>query len=367
VLAVIAAGAALWGLGALTGASRRARWAALATLYAAVVVGHLVLPEGHGIRAATGGSAAPWLLLGGVAAVVAAYGAGLARLRARAHHEHPAAAAPPVAGAAPAGDDRLGPDERERYLRHILLREIGGAGQRRLKRARVLVVGAGGLGSPALLYLAAAGVGTIGVIDPDTVEAGNLQRQIAHGEDRIGMPKVFSAEAAMRALNPHVRVRPYHRALSVEIADALFADYDLIVEGTDSPVARRLANAAAVARGLPLLSAALTQWEGQIALWHPAAGGPCYACVFPEDAAAGLAPACAEAGVAGPLPGILGSMLALEAVKWIAGAGEPLLGRLVIYDGLSADMRVIRTAPRPGCAVCGGGAARAPDAAAAGR
>ncbi len=356
MIAVVATGAALWGLGALTGASRRARWGALAALYAAVVAGHLVLPAGHAVRTATGGSAAPLLILGAAAALVATYRAGLARLRRRAASAAVAATADPGAAGPPAAaEDRLGPDELDRYARHILLREIGGPGQRRLKRVRVLVIGAGGLGSPALLYLAAAGVGTIGVIDPDCVEAGNLQRQIAHGEDRIGMPKVFSAEAAMRALNPHVRVRPYHRALEPAIADALFADYDLILEGTDSPAARRLANAAAVRRGLPLLSAALTQWEGQVALWHPAAGGPCYACVFPDDPAAGLAPACAEAGVAGPLPGVVGSMLALEAVKWIVGAGEPLLRRLLLYDGLSAEVRVIRTAPRPGCAVCGGG------------
>jgi molybdopterin/thiamine biosynthesis adenylyltransferase len=243
--------------------------------------------------------------------------------------------------------------ELERYARHIMLREIGGPGQKRLKAARVLVVGAGGLGSPALMYLAAAGVGTIGVIDDDVVDASNLQRQIAHTDARIGMPKVFSAEAAMTALNPFVTVRPYHRRLTAEVAAELFGDYDLIVDGTDSLATRRLANAACVARGLPYLSAAITQWEGQISLYHPGSGGPCYACVFPEDPAPGLVPTCAEAGVAGPLPGVLGSMLALEAVKWIAGAGEPLTGRVMIYDALYGETRVIAAKRRAGCPVCG--------------
>jgi molybdopterin/thiamine biosynthesis adenylyltransferase len=234
-----------------------------------------------------------------------------------------------------------------------MLREIGGTGQKRLKAARVLVIGAGGLGSPALLYLAAAGVGTIGVIDDDAVDLSNLQRQIAHTDARIGTPKVFSAEAAMTARNPFVTVRPYHRRLTAEIAEELFADYDLILDGTDSLSTRRAANAAAVKLGKPLLSAAITQWEGQISLYHPAAGGPCYACVFPEDPAPGLVPTCAEAGVAGPLPGVLGAMLAVEAVKWIAGAGEPLLGRMLIYDALYGETRAIALKRREGCPVCG--------------
>ena len=245
--------------------------------------------------------------------------------------------------------------ELERYARHIVLRELGGPGQRALREAKVLVVGAGGLGAPALQYLAAAGVGTVGVIDGDTVENANLQRQVIHRDADIGMPKVFSAQAAMEAQNPFVTVRPYHRRLTEEVAAALFADYDLVLDGTDNFETRELVNRAAVAAGKPLVWGALTQWEGQLAVFAPARGGPCYACVFPERPAPGLAPACAEAGVLGPLPGVVGAMMAAEAVKLIAGAGEPLMGRLMLYDALYAEARVIAVKPRPGCPVCGGG------------
>lgn len=346
MILVLAMAAAIWGIGWMAGAPVRLRWAMLGMLAAGVLAVQFSLPEGHALRAATGGSAAAWLVLGGAVLLVALYRRGLLALRARAA---PAGTAPPSGGFEPA--------ELERYARHIMLREIGGPGQKRLKAARVLVVGAGGLGSPALLYLAAAGVGTIGVIDGDVVDASNLQRQVIHADARTGMAKVFSAEVAMRALNPFIEVRPYRRELTAEIAGSLFADYDLILDGTDSLAARRIANAACVALGKPLLSAAITQWEGQISLYHPASGGPCYACIFPEDPAPGLVPTCAEAGVAGPLPGVLGSMLALEAVKWIAGAGEPLSGRMLIHDGLYGESRMIRLSRRADCPVCSGASA----------
>ena len=234
-----------------------------------------------------------------------------------------------------------------------MLREIGGPGQKRLKDARVLVIGAGGLGAPALQYLAAAGVGTIGVIDHDIVENSNLQRQVIHTDDRIGMPKVFSAEVAMKAQNPFVTVRPYHRRLTSEIAAELFADYDLVLDGTDDPATRYLVNETAVAAGLPLVSAAISQWEGQISIFDPSRGAPCYQCVFPEQPAPGLAPSCAEGGVLGPLPGVLGAMMAVEAIKLLAGAGDPLLGRMMIYDALYADVRVIGVKRRDSCPICG--------------
>ena len=246
--------------------------------------------------------------------------------------------------------------ELDRNARHIVLREIGGPGQKRLKQARVLVVGAGGLGSPALQYLAAAGVGTIGVIDDDVVENSNLQRQVIHTDARIGMPKVFSAEAAMTAQNPFVTVRPYNRRLTADIAAELFQDYDLILDGTDDVATRYLVNETAVAAKLPLVSAAISQWEGQISLFDPSRGAPCYACVFPNPAADGLAPSCAEGGVLGPLPGIIGAMMAAEAVKLLAGAGTPLLGRMLIYDALYAESRVITVKRREDCRVCGAGA-----------
>ncbi len=336
--------AALWAMGSLLGMPARARWLMIALLYVAFLLALVVLPEGVGLRRSIGGSFGEWLVLGGLAALVYGYRAVLGRIRRR--------AAP--AGEKPKGD--FGETELERYARHVILREIGGLGQKRLKQARVLVVGAGGLGSPALMYLAAAGAGTIGVIDSDVVENTNLQRQVIHSDERIGMPKVFSAKTAMTALNPYVEVRPYHRRFDAAIADELVAGYDIVLDGTDNFDTRYLVNAACVKAGVPLVSAAITQWEGQIGVFDPGAGGPCYRCVFPEAPAPGLVPACAEAGVVGPLPGVLGAMMAVECIKVITKAGEPLRGRLMIYDALYAEARVITAARRADCEVCGSGA-----------
>ena len=335
----------LWGIGAFMGTPRRMRWTMIAFLWAGVVVIHLTLPADAPLRLSTGGSAAPWLLLGGFAALILLYRALLSRLRV-----HADGTAFDPAQTAPQGP--FSDTELDRYARHIVLREVGGTGQRKLKDAKVLVVGAGGLGSPALLYLAAAGVGTIGVIDDDTVDNSNLQRQVIHTDDRIGMPKVFSAEAAMRAQNPFVTVRPYNRRLTVDVAADLFSEYDLILDGTDDSATRYLVNQTAVALGKPLMSGALSQWEGQIALFDPARGGPCYQCIFPEAPAAGLAPSCAEAGVIGPLPGVIGSMMALEAIKLITGAGQDLRGRMLIHDALYAEHRTIRLHKRDDCPTC---------------
>lgn len=244
--------------------------------------------------------------------------------------------------------------ELRRYSRHMILHEIGGPGQRALKQARVLVVGAGGLGAPVLLYLAAAGVGHIGIIDDDTVEDSNLQRQVIHSTARLGAKKTASAAAAMRALNPHVEVAEHDLRLDAANAPALFADHDLILDGTDNFPIRLVINAAAVAAGVPVVGGLLSQWEGQLSVWDPSHGGPCLACIFPQAPAAGLAPSCAEAGVFGPLPGIIGTLMAAEAVKIITGAGDPLRGRLLIWDALGAQSRVIRLHRDPDCAVCGG-------------
>lgn len=338
--------AALWVVGALMKAPVRARLTMIGALYLGVIVIQLTLPAGTPLREGTGGSAAPWVMLGVFIALVLGYRGLLRRLRARAQPAKPGAPEGPVAGT-PFREVEL-----QRYARHILLRELGGTGQRRLKDARVLVIGAGGLGSPALLYLAAAGVGTLGVIDDDVVESSNLQRQVIHSDDRLGMPKVFSAQAAVAALNPFVTVRPYNRRLTPEIAETLFADYDVILDGSDNFDTRELANRAAVATGRPLVSAAIAQWEGQIGVYDLSRGGPCLACVFPERPAPGLVPSCAEAGVVAPLPGVIGSMMAAEAIKLIADAGAPMVGRLMIHDALYGETRVIRTAPRPDCPVC---------------
>lgn len=340
--------AAIWGLGTWAGLPKTFRIGLTVAVFAVILLTHVAFPPGHALPALFGGSFAGWATLAGALALVALYARGLGWLRARAE-----ATASPLPQAQPQKQGPFSPGELDRYARHIVLREVGGPGQRALKNARVLVVGAGGLGSPVLLYLAAAGVGTIGVIDDDEVSNSNLQRQVIHRDADIGMPKVFSAEAAMKAQNPHVTVRPYNRRLSEDIADALFAEYDLILEGSDNFATRYLVNRAAAKRGIPVVGGAITQWEGQIAVWDPARGAPCYQCVFPEAPAEGLAPTCAQAGVIGPLPGVIGTMMATEAIKLITDAGQPLRNRLLLWDGLDAEPRVIRTKKREGCPVCG--------------
>ena len=341
----------IWGVGHLMRTPQQARWIMIGLLYLMIVALLLVLPEGVPLRETLGESAGNWLALGALGALGFAYSVGLRKLRARVRPENrPIPAAPPVIDA----DAPLNDAELDRYARHIVLREVGGTGQRALKRARVLVVGAGGLGAPVLQYLAGAGVGTVGVIDDDTVSVSNLQRQIIHREEDVGRAKVFSARDAMRKLNPHVTVRPYNRRFTRDIAKALVAEYDLVIDGSDSFDTRRAVNAACVAAGVPLVSGAIAQWEGQLSVFDPAHGAPCYACVFPTAPAPGLAPACAEAGVIGPLPGIVGAMMAAEAIKILTGAGTPLRGQMVIHDALEGESRRIAVQRRADCAVCGG-------------
>ena len=352
MMAVLMAAAALWALAWVFGVPLRVRLVVLGVVWLAIVAAHLLLPAEIPFRTNTGGDARPWLVLAILALAVWAYRALLTRLRTRAQAKAPAQ---PDTAPKPLFSDT----ELNRYARHMMLREVGGPGQRALKQARVLVIGAGGLGSPALLYLAAAGVGTIGVIDDDTVDGTNLQRQIIHTDARIGMPKVFSAQAQMQALNPFVTVQPYHRRLTEAEAEQLFAQYDLILDGTDNFDTRYLTNRIAVLLGKPLISAAITQWEGQIALYDPARGGPCFECTFPERPAPGLVPSCAEAGVIAPLPGVLGAMMAVEALKTLTSAGAPLRGALLIYDALYGETRRITTHARADCPVCQGRGAAA--------
>ena len=222
----------------------------------------------------------------------------------------------------------------------------------------MLVIGAGGLGSPALLYLAAAGTGTLGIVDDDTVSLSNLQRQVLHATAEVGQPKTASAARALARLNPHVTVETHPQRLDATLAAALVPAYDLVLDGSDNFATRYLVNAACVAAGRPLIAAAMSQWEGQIGLFDPAGGGPCYACVFPEPPAPELMPACAQAGIVGALPGVMGAMMALEAIKLLAGAGTPLRGALLIYDALHAETRRIRTRPQPNCPVCHGAGQR---------
>ena len=242
-------------------------------------------------------------------------------------------------------------EEVERYARHLVLREVGGPGQQALKAARVLLVGAGGLGAPAALYLAAAGVGRLGLADADTVSLSNLQRQVLYAGADIGQPKVEAAAEHLAALNPHVAVIPHPVVLHAGYAEALIADYDLVLDGTDNFETRFIVSDACLAQGKTLVSGAIGRWTGQVAVFQ---GRPCYRCLVPE--APPDAETCVAVGVIGALAGVIGSMMALEAVKLITGAGEALTGRLMIYDGLVGETRTVRIGADPHCPSCGSGA-----------
>jgi sulfur-carrier protein adenylyltransferase/sulfurtransferase len=246
----------------------------------------------------------------------------------------------------------LTPADRERYSRHLVLREIGVAGQEKLKAARVLVIGVGGLGSPSALYLAASGVGTIGVIDCDKVEVSNLQRQVIYDSASVGMPKALAARQRLLALNPHIELVAHQIELRADNVLKLFERYDIVLDGTDRFGSRYLANDACVILRKPLVSAAIHRFEGQAMTYVPGQG-PCYRCLFPAPPAEGLVPNCAEAGVLGVLPGVLGTIQATEAIKVIVGAGEPLIGRLLTYDALAMRFEEFRFQRRADCAVCG--------------
>jgi sulfur-carrier protein adenylyltransferase/sulfurtransferase len=243
-------------------------------------------------------------------------------------------------------------DEIKRYSRHLIMPEVGVDGQRRLKAGSVLCIGAGGLGSPAAMYLAAAGVGTIGVVDFDVVDFSNLQRQIIHGTPDVGRSKLDSAKDRLRAINPHVDVQTYETALSSQNALELFAPYDVILDGTDNFPTRYLTNDACVLLGKPNAYGSIFRFEGQASVFATK-DGPCYRCLYPEPPPPGLVPSCAEGGVLGVLPGVIGVIQATEAIKLIAGIGEPLIGRFLIYDALRMRFRELRLKKDPECPVCG--------------
>jgi molybdopterin/thiamine biosynthesis adenylyltransferase len=238
-------------------------------------------------------------------------------------------------------------EEVERYARHLVLREIGGPGQQRLKASRVLIVGAGGLGAPAALYLAAAGVGVIGLADPDNVALSNLQRQILYGCEDIGHAKVDRAARRLHELNPHIEIEAHSVAVTAGNAEDVVAGYDLVLDGTDDFSTRFAVNAACVKTAKPLVSGALGRWTGQVGVFE---GRPCYRCLVPETPPD--AETCSAVGVVGALAGVIGAMMALEAVKRLCGAGEALSGRLLIYDGLAAEARTVRIGADPDCPVC---------------
>jgi adenylyltransferase/sulfurtransferase len=249
-------------------------------------------------------------------------------------------------------------DEISRYSRHILLREVGGVGQAKLRAARVLVVGAGGLGSPLVLYLAAAGVGTIGVVDDDVVELSNLQRQIAHGMADLGQPKAASAANAARAINPAVRVVEHRTRLEPGNALQLIGDYDIVCDGTDNFPTRFLVADACVLARRTLVSAAVLRFEGQLSVFKPHAGAdcPCYRCLYPAPPPEGTVPTCSEAGVLGAVTGVMGTLQATEVLKEIMGIGESMAGRLLVWEALAMRFRTMKLRPDAACLACGPGA-----------
>ncbi|MEM9192251.1 MAG: molybdopterin-synthase adenylyltransferase MoeB [Myxococcota bacterium] len=240
-----------------------------------------------------------------------------------------------------------------RYSRHILLPEVGEKGQKKLLEGRVLCLGAGGLGSPAAYYLAAAGIGTVGIVDNDVVDMSNLQRQILHGEDRVGTPKVDSAESTLRNLNPDVQVVKFQERLTSENVDRIFdQDWDVIVDGLDNFPTRYLVNDASVWKDIPVVHGSIFRFDGQVTTFWPKEG-PCYRCLYPEPPPAELAPSCAEAGVLGVLPGIIGTAQATEAIKIVLDQGDPLVGRLLTYDSLKMNFRTLKLRRDHDCIVCG--------------
>jgi adenylyltransferase/sulfurtransferase len=241
--------------------------------------------------------------------------------------------------------------EIRHYSRHLIMPEVGSAGQRRLKAARVLIIGAGGLGSPLGLYLAAAGVGTLGIVDFDVVDETNLHRQVLYGRSSVGRPKIQAAVERLRDVNPHIRIVPHETRLDAGNALELFQDYDIIVDGTDNFPTRYLVNDACVLSGKPNVYGSIFRFEGQVSIFW-GARGPCYRCLFPEPPPPGLVPSCAEGGVLGVLPGIIGTLQANEVIKLIVGAGDPLIGRLVLFDALKMRFRELQLKKDPACPVC---------------
>jgi thiazole biosynthesis adenylyltransferase ThiF len=246
-------------------------------------------------------------------------------------------------------------EQIKRYARHIILPEVGGKGQEKLLNSKVLVIGAGGLGSPAILYLAAAGVGTIGIVDFDVVDLSNLQRQIIHNTERVGTPKVESARRTVEMLNPDVKVITYNTRISKENIMDIIKDYDVVLDGTDNFPTRFLINDACYFAGKPLVSAAMLRFEGQVSVFdfRMKEQSPCYRCLFPEPPPPGLVPSCQEAGILGSIGGIMGCIQATEAIKLILGIGEPLVGKLLIMDALSMDFRKVKLRKDPNCPLCG--------------
>jgi len=243
-------------------------------------------------------------------------------------------------------------EQIERYSRHIILKEVGGLGQTKLLESKILVIGAGGLGSPTALYLVAAGVGTLGIIDHDTVDVSNLQRQILHGTSDVGQPKVVSAKATLNEINPDVEIVMYQQRLSSKNVFQLFEDYDLVIDGCDNFPTRYLINDACVMMSKPNIHGSIFQFEGQVTVFYPGKG-PCYRCLYPSPPPPGMAPSCQEAGVFGVLPGMVGSVQAVEAIKVLLEIGDPLIGQLLLFDALGMSFKRMKLHQDSECPICG--------------
>ena len=331
-----------WFLAGYLGVSQNLRATYVGILLAGILGALVLIPETHSFSIRMGGWA-PWATISFIFGVVFLFRLFISALRNKSNE---------IYFADVQEADEFSNHELERYSRHIILRELGGLGQRRIKDSKVLIIGAGGLGAPIIQYLAASGVGTIGIIDHDKVSLSNLQRQVIYLTNQVGEQKVFSAADAIYKLNSNVNVRPYNRRLNSEIAEEIFSEYDVIVDGTDNFETRYIANAAATITKKPLVSGALSQWEGQVSVFAPHQGGPCYACVFPTPPKDGLALTCSEGGVFSPLPGVVGSVMAVETLKILSQSGETLLGQMFIYDGLRGESRKIKLKPIKKCPVC---------------
>ena len=331
-----------WFLAGYLGMSQNLRAIYVGILLAGILGALVLIPETHSFSIRMGGWA-PWATISFIFGVAFLFRLFISALRNKSNE---------IYFADVQEADEFSNHELERYSRHIILRELGGLGQRRIKDSKVLIIGAGGLGAPIIQYLAASGVGTIGIIDHDKVSLSNLQRQIIYLTNQVGEQKVFSAADAIYKLNSNVNVRPYNRRLNSEIAEEIFSEYDVIVDGTDNFETRYIANAAATRIKKPLVSGALSQWEGQVSVFAPHQGGPCYACVFPTPPKDGLALTCSEGGVFSPLPGVVGSVMAVETLKILSQSGETLLGQMFIYDGLRGESRKIKLKPIKKCPVC---------------
>ena len=331
-----------WFLAGYLGVSQNLRATYVGILLAGILGALVLIPETHSFSIRMGGWA-PWATISFIFGVVFLFRLFISALRNKSNE---------IYFADVQEADEFSNHELERYSRHIILRELGGLGQRRIKDSKVLIIGAGGLGAPIIQYLAASGVGTIGIIDHDKVSLSNLQRQVIYLTNQVGEQKVFSAADAIYKLNSNVNVRPYNRRLNSEIAEEIFSEYDVIVDGTDNFETRYIANAAATTTKKPLVSGALSQWEGQVSVFAPHQGGPCYACIFPTPPKDGLALTCSEGGVFSPLPGVVGSVMAVETLKILSQSGETLLGQMFIYDGLRGESRKIKLKPIKKCPVC---------------